>query len=125
MQAIFIVAFCVIGQIYAAPASSNENNEIDAASFYYDGLSGFVALKLGHNCYLSSQEKNSPDIHTEEGLLAAESRIMILLRRGIQTPLSHAEVNQLSLHLERMCAGSSVYQLHHHHPPSTTMVSLI
>ncbi|XP_069122542.1 uncharacterized protein [Argopecten irradians] len=130
MQAVIFVALCVIAQIYAETTTSkphhqhnHEANELDPALFYYDGQTHRLVMKLGNNCYIERITSHQGiDVHTEDGLRAAESKLMLWVARGTKTPMSHDDVLKLSQHVEHMCAGASVYTVsavHHHH--TTTM----
>ncbi|XP_060063182.1 uncharacterized protein LOC132543683 [Ylistrum balloti] len=132
MQGVVFVAVCVIGQIYAATTvkphhHAHESNELDPTLFYYDAASNYLVMKLADNCYLEKfSTHHGINVHTEEGLLAAETRLMFLVSKGTKHPMSHDQVNHLSQHVEHMCAGASVYTVsgaHHHH--TTTMAPMI
>ncbi|XP_033733257.1 uncharacterized protein LOC117322447 [Pecten maximus] len=131
MQGVLVVALCLIAQIYAETTThkphhnhQHEANELDPALFYYDGATHRLVMKLGNNCYIERiTSHHGVDVHTEDGLRTAETKLMLLVSKGTKTPMSHDQVNTLSQHVEHMCSGASVYTVSatHHHHHTTTM----
>ncbi|XP_033733255.1 uncharacterized protein LOC117322446 [Pecten maximus] len=130
MYCVLVVAVCLFGQICGMTTFTptthrhhvHESNEFDQGLFYYDAKSHQMVMKLGSRCYIEKLKASQrPQVHTTDGLLKMESNLMFLVAKGTQTQMSHDDVNDLSMHVEHMCAGQDVFVVSHPHHGHTTV----